>query len=838
MQKLVFRNSKGIEIDLTSSQSGGDWGIIDWSGFSDVPVNIQSQQVPFQDGSVYLDALLEDRDIAITVAFNDEKDLEKRYRLKRELISVLNPKLGEGVLIYTNDFLSKQINCIPNIPLFANKNADEGGTNKVDVSFHCCNPYWEDITETEIRLKNGEIKTINNIGDIPVQVEVDVLHKVTSLLTVIDGFTIVNNTNGKKIQINGKVENDVSINTNIGKKSVVEAKGSKNIVETIYMSKPNFVKVLNGKIIVIDCEEEESYVIDKGRLSINDIGEISSSEGAKCRVIDNMLFIIDRNKIKFSGNGEDYNVVYTSDNNDICDFMKFDDKYYVLKEKEILQSSSLSNFTLYRNFPDDELESFVKSNNEIFIILNENLYKTNIDFNEFTLLVSELGHKNYGCIDVLDNYVVTSGNDTYISDDFGNTFTSIENGYKNINLQIYNDKLYICDCNSLDYFENGEIHTELNYYCGLIDFQDNGLKVIKFLDMNIYNYNGSIWEMQDLGINTINGYPETIITEGDKFYAITDERSVYCSDTDYSWVKISDNVGNYIGKSNNKHYFYTSNQIDYRVIEVKIYTTEDFLDFTLLSTFNVTEDRLDCIITNGQLFLIVYSRLGITKYKTTEDFLDFSQEQMFDYSIEATRITYNSKINKFIIPASNYNVDPSESGFIISENCESWEFKNEPEGLKEMGIWLITEDKDGYPVLVYSQDIVTTQEFENYNILQIETGVENWYNNFQYVRKFGYYLIFATDNVYQSLDLITFYKATNVINGTYYNNENRQIAISSNKIAKIGQEEKKEKNIIDKLSSDSDIGFNLETGVNNITANSLSGIFEVVIKFKNKYIGV
>ena len=121
MQKLVFRNANGIELDLTSDP----FGITEWEGFSADELNIQSQQVPFQDGSVFLDALLGERELAVTVAMNDGNNLEKRYRLRREMISALNPKLGEGVLIYTNDFLSKQIHAIPQLPVSKNHNSND-----------------------------------------------------------------------------------------------------------------------------------------------------------------------------------------------------------------------------------------------------------------------------------------------------------------------------------------------------------------------------------------------------------------------------------------------------------------------------------------------------------------------------------------------------------------------------------------------------------------------------------------------------------------------------------------------------------------------------------------
>ena len=105
MQKIRFVNGNGVEIDLT----GGNYGITAISGLSNANLNLQTQQVPNNDGSVYIDSLLDDRTIDMTVALNDENDLEKRYQLRRELISALNPKLGEGYLYYKNDFLERRI---------------------------------------------------------------------------------------------------------------------------------------------------------------------------------------------------------------------------------------------------------------------------------------------------------------------------------------------------------------------------------------------------------------------------------------------------------------------------------------------------------------------------------------------------------------------------------------------------------------------------------------------------------------------------------------------------------------------------------------------------------
>ena len=77
MQKLVFTNGGGQTIDLTS----GNFGITNWEGLSGVGLNIQTQQVPFQDGGVFLDALMEARErVSLTVAIQDNDLSEVRKR--------------------------------------------------------------------------------------------------------------------------------------------------------------------------------------------------------------------------------------------------------------------------------------------------------------------------------------------------------------------------------------------------------------------------------------------------------------------------------------------------------------------------------------------------------------------------------------------------------------------------------------------------------------------------------------------------------------------------------------------------------------------------------------
>jgi len=211
MQKLIWTNANGDSVDLTS----GNFGITEWSGFSGTELNIQSQQVPFHDGSVYLDGLLSERELSVTLAMDAKNDLEKRYRLRRELIEILNPKLGEGYLIYRNDYTAKRIKCVPQIPLFDNCNSNDSGTPKASLAWTACDPYWEDLEETVVDISSGLRTVVNNSGDVETQMKLKVFSSYC------ENPEIVNYTNNKKIKLNGTFRNSFEVNTGFGQKNIL-----------------------------------------------------------------------------------------------------------------------------------------------------------------------------------------------------------------------------------------------------------------------------------------------------------------------------------------------------------------------------------------------------------------------------------------------------------------------------------------------------------------------------------------------------------------------------------------------------------------------------------------
>ena len=223
MQKLVWQNANGVELDLTS----GNYGITEWEGFSNASLNIQSQQVPFQDGGVFLDALIEQRELSVTLAMQDNNNLELRYQQRRELISALNPKLGEGYLIYTNDYTSKRIKCVAQIPLFETHNSNTAGTPRASLSWTACEPYWEDLEDTEVNFNIGTLPRIENKGDVETQV------KIECFSGGVVNPTIENITTGKRIEYKAELEGGLLIDTNIGEKKVIKEDFEFEITEQI-----------------------------------------------------------------------------------------------------------------------------------------------------------------------------------------------------------------------------------------------------------------------------------------------------------------------------------------------------------------------------------------------------------------------------------------------------------------------------------------------------------------------------------------------------------------------------------------------------------------------------
>lgn len=252
MQKIKFINANGVEIDFTS----GCYGVTGWKGLSNANLNLQTQKVLNYDGSVYIDGLLENRTIELTLCIDDNNNLAVRYAKRKELCEVLNPKLGEGYLVYKNDMYERRIKAIPELPVIENKNSDESGSVKAALSFICPDVYWEDVEETVVNIESGIRTNIINDGDVPCNV------KIESFLSNVKNPKIENMTNNKSIMLNGIFNNYVSIDTNAGQKNVIKDKlisspvsCSYYINDIAYSSKRKIYVALSYRYILVSKDK-------------------------------------------------------------------------------------------------------------------------------------------------------------------------------------------------------------------------------------------------------------------------------------------------------------------------------------------------------------------------------------------------------------------------------------------------------------------------------------------------------------------------------------------------------------------------------------------------------
>jgi hypothetical protein len=97
MDKITITNNNGESITL-GNQSPYFLQILE--GASELPVTIESQKAPKQDGSTYFDNTLENRAITLEgmIVTKNNPSLVKEAR--RRMQRVLNPKLGEVTIAY------------------------------------------------------------------------------------------------------------------------------------------------------------------------------------------------------------------------------------------------------------------------------------------------------------------------------------------------------------------------------------------------------------------------------------------------------------------------------------------------------------------------------------------------------------------------------------------------------------------------------------------------------------------------------------------------------------------------------------------------------------------
>lgn len=190
MESITYTNQFGESVTF----GGPPFYLQKINGLGDVTANIQTQRAPYQDGSTFIDVLIDEREIPIEFLIVNAFD-EGRYGTVSErrasIARVLNPKFGPGILRYENEHLVREILVIADsVPVYP----DDVRTKSLQkglVNFVAPSPFWEDINSENYKLEDfvgnfrfkfrfpvrfatrGDSRILINKGDVPTPIVVE-----------------------------------------------------------------------------------------------------------------------------------------------------------------------------------------------------------------------------------------------------------------------------------------------------------------------------------------------------------------------------------------------------------------------------------------------------------------------------------------------------------------------------------------------------------------------------------------------------------------------------------------------------------------------------------------
>jgi hypothetical protein len=145
-RNLVYVNGQNETITFET----GPYLIVKIEGLGIPNVDRQEQKAPYQDGTTYIDSLLQNRDIVVELAITKPNDFPNIALYRRELSQRLCPKYGLGTLTYTDeDDNAYNIRAVVSSMVFPNKDYRDPYMRAM-VTFTACDPYWKDVTEDSI----------------------------------------------------------------------------------------------------------------------------------------------------------------------------------------------------------------------------------------------------------------------------------------------------------------------------------------------------------------------------------------------------------------------------------------------------------------------------------------------------------------------------------------------------------------------------------------------------------------------------------------------------------------------------------------------------------------
>lgn len=212
METVKFTNSLGQSVKFADAP----FFIQSIEGLGDLSADIQSQKSPYQDGSTFLDAVFNEREIGleflIVADFTSNQTYGDISQMREHIASVLNPRLGQGVLTYENERVTRLITCIADsVPVYSDNGNRTATIQKASVNFIAHKPHWRSTKiDEEPAFKplfqfpftgpfqmglQQDKRIIDNNGDAPTPLQIEFYGPAVNPV-------IKNNTTGEFIKIN------------------------------------------------------------------------------------------------------------------------------------------------------------------------------------------------------------------------------------------------------------------------------------------------------------------------------------------------------------------------------------------------------------------------------------------------------------------------------------------------------------------------------------------------------------------------------------------------------------------------------------------------------------
>lgn len=229
-EKVIFKNSQGQSVELTNRKP---FLLESVEGRGGVGAHVQMQSAPYQDGATYIDTNLDTRSLTLNVSLiSDSRD--GLNSLRHEISRVFNPKLGKGLLLYSNGLTQRDIEVVVDgPPEFPVGDAKGKWFQRTSIHLIAPDPYWRDVFTENYKLEDfvahfhfafkfpvrfasrGDSKLLINKGDVPTPIKVTFRGETKNPM-------ITNLTTGKFIKVNRSIPSGYSLilNTEFGNKRV------------------------------------------------------------------------------------------------------------------------------------------------------------------------------------------------------------------------------------------------------------------------------------------------------------------------------------------------------------------------------------------------------------------------------------------------------------------------------------------------------------------------------------------------------------------------------------------------------------------------------------------